>query len=42
MNSVRAAFCNPSQYFATPDAARDWQSKHPGMEEPPNVRKGDT
>jgi alkylmercury lyase len=32
MSSVRAAFCNPSRYFATPDAARDWQSKDPGME----------
>jgi alkylmercury lyase len=32
MSSVRTAFCNPSRYFATPDAARDWQSKHPGME----------
>jgi alkylmercury lyase len=32
MSSVRTAFCNPSRFFATPDAARDWQSKHPGME----------
>ena len=32
MSSVRTAFCNPSRFFATPDAARDWKSKHPGME----------
>ncbi|OAF12420.1 hypothetical protein AYJ54_06220 [Bradyrhizobium centrolobii] len=32
MTSVRTAFCNPGRYFATSDAARDWQSKHPGME----------
>jgi alkylmercury lyase len=32
MSSVRTAFCNPSRYFATPDAARGWQSKHPRME----------
>jgi|SRR5579859_3199366 len=32
MSSVRTAFCNPSRYFATSDAARDWQGKHPGME----------
>jgi alkylmercury lyase len=32
MSSVRTAFCNPSRYFAKPDAARGWQSKHPGME----------
>jgi alkylmercury lyase len=31
-SSVRTAFCNPGRYFATPDAARDWESKHPGME----------
>ena len=32
MSSVRTAFCNPGRFFATPDAACDWQSKHPGME----------
>ena len=32
MSSVRAAFCNPGRFFATPDAARDWQRRHPGME----------
>jgi alkylmercury lyase len=32
MTSVRTAFCNPGRYFATPDAACDWQRKHPGME----------
>jgi alkylmercury lyase len=32
MSSVRTAFCNPGRFFATPDAARDWQSKHPGMD----------
>jgi alkylmercury lyase len=32
MNSVRSAFCNPGRFFANPDAARDWQSKHPGMD----------
>jgi len=30
--SVRTAFCNPSRYFATPHAGRDWQNRHPGME----------
>jgi alkylmercury lyase len=32
MSSVRTAFCNPGRFFATPDAARDWQAKHPGVE----------
>jgi alkylmercury lyase len=32
MGSVRAAFCNPGRFFATPDTARDWQCRHPGME----------
>jgi alkylmercury lyase len=32
MRSVRAAFCNPGRFFASRDAARDWQAKHPGME----------
>lgn len=31
MSSVRAAFCNPGRFFVTPDAARDWQAAHPGM-----------
>lgn len=31
MNSVRAAFCNPGHFFASADAARDWQDLHPGM-----------
>lgn len=31
-SSVRASFCNPGRFFATRDAARDWQGKHPGME----------
>jgi alkylmercury lyase len=32
MNSVRGAFCNPGRFFATADAARDWQRRHQGME----------
>jgi alkylmercury lyase len=32
MSSVRTAFCNPGRFFASPDAARDWQCKRPGME----------
>ncbi len=32
MSSVRSAFCNPGRFFVTPNAARDWQAKHPGME----------
>jgi len=31
VDSVRAAFCNPGRFFATRDAAREWQAKHPGM-----------
>ncbi|WP_219418493.1 organomercurial lyase MerB [Pseudonocardia nigra] len=27
---VRAAFCNQVHFFATPDAARDWLTEHPG------------
>jgi alkylmercury lyase len=32
MSSVRTGFCNPGRFFATADAARNWQAKHPGME----------
>ena len=32
MDSVRAAFCNPSRFFSSRDAACDWQARHPGME----------
>jgi alkylmercury lyase len=32
MTSVRTAFCNPGRFFATLDAACDWQRKHPGTE----------
>jgi alkylmercury lyase len=32
MSSVRTAFCNPGRFFATANAARDWQRKHKGME----------
>lgn len=32
VSSVRAAFCNPGRFFVTLDAARDWQTKHAGME----------
>ncbi len=28
---VRATVCNPQHFFATADAARDWQSQHPAM-----------
>lgn len=31
VTSVRASFCNLGRFFATPEAARDWQAKHPGM-----------
>ena len=31
MSSVRAAFCNPGRFFASAEAARDWQDAHPGM-----------
>lgn len=31
VSSVRTAFCNPGRFFATRNAARDWQAKHPGM-----------
>lgn len=31
VTSVRASFCNPGRFFATPEAARGWQAKHPGM-----------
>ncbi|TAM68914.1 MAG: organomercurial lyase MerB [Mycobacterium sp.] len=29
--AVRATVCDPQHFFATADAARDWQSRHPGM-----------
>lgn len=29
--SVRDTLCNPQHFFATADAARDWQSRYPGM-----------
>ncbi|WP_275188016.1 organomercurial lyase MerB [Bradyrhizobium sp. CSA112] len=32
VSSVRTAFCNPGRFFATPDAARAWQRKYPGMD----------
>ncbi len=32
MDSIRAAFCNPGRFFASRDAARDWQAKHSRME----------
>lgn len=28
--SVRAGFCDQVHFFATPDAARDWLTEHPG------------
>lgn len=31
LHAVRATVCNPQHFFATTDAARDWQSRHPGM-----------
>lgn len=30
-HAVRATVCNPQHFFATADAARDWQSRYPGM-----------
>ncbi|BBX73624.1 organomercurial lyase MerB [Mycobacterium shinjukuense] len=30
-HAVRASLCDPQRFFATADAARDWQSRHPGM-----------
>lgn len=32
MSSVRSAFCNPGRFFATADAAGDWQRRHQGVE----------
>lgn len=32
VSSVRSAFCNPGRFFATRDAASDWQAKHRDME----------
>jgi alkylmercury lyase len=32
VSSVRTDFCNPGRFFASPDAAREWQAKHPGMD----------
>jgi alkylmercury lyase len=29
--AVRATLCNPQHFFVTADAARHWQSEHPGM-----------
>jgi alkylmercury lyase len=31
VTSVRTDFCNPGRFFASPDAAREWQAKHPGI-----------
>jgi hypothetical protein len=31
-DSIRAAFCKPGRFFASRDAARNWQTKQPGME----------
>ncbi|GDY33535.1 hypothetical protein GTS_51680 [Gandjariella thermophila] len=31
MTSVRSAFCNHVDFFASPDAAPDWLAEHPGM-----------
>jgi alkylmercury lyase len=28
---VRATLCDPQHFFATAGAARDWQSRYPGM-----------
>lgn len=28
--SIRAAFCNQSHFFASPDTAKDWLGRHPG------------
>nr|VTP01956.1 Alkylmercury lyase [Mycobacterium riyadhense] len=30
-DAVRATVCDPQRFFATADAARDWQSRYPGM-----------
>lgn len=30
-DAVRATVCNPQHFFASAEAARDWQSRHPGM-----------
>lgn len=30
-HAVRATLCNPQHFFASADAARDWQSRYPGM-----------
>jgi alkylmercury lyase len=32
VTSVRATFCSPGRFFATRDAAHDWQAAHPGMD----------
>ncbi|MBO0755955.1 MAG: organomercurial lyase MerB [Bradyrhizobiaceae bacterium] len=32
MDSIRAAFCNPGRFFASREAAGNWQANHPGME----------
>lgn len=31
VGSVRTEFCNPGRFFATADAACEWQARHPGM-----------
>lgn len=31
VTSVRTSFCSPGRFFATPEAARGWQAKYPGM-----------
>lgn len=30
-SAVRATLCDPQHFFATADAARDWQSRYPGL-----------
>ncbi|MCV7148548.1 alkylmercury lyase [Mycobacterium riyadhense] len=30
-SAVRTTLCNPQHFFATAEAARDWQSRYPGM-----------
>jgi alkylmercury lyase len=30
-DAVRATLCDPQHFFVTADAARDWQSRYPGM-----------
>jgi alkylmercury lyase len=30
-NAVRSTVCNPQHFFADAEAARDWQSRYPGM-----------